>query len=64
MQFTNDRKEQLSWSSSKLLHAAGKMIEKTKEAYLLLSQKGANKFGAKWTKKPIVKRWFLYVEKM
>ncbi|MEI7935022.1 MAG: hypothetical protein WCH30_08210 [Chlorobiaceae bacterium] len=64
MQLTNDRKEQLSWSTGTLLHAAGKTVYKTREPNYSLPQKGANVFRAKWTKKPVVKRWFLYVEKM
>ena len=49
MQLTNDRKEQLSWSTCTLLYAAGKMVYKKREPYLLFSQKGANVFSAKWT---------------
>ena len=53
MQLTNDRKEQLSWSTCTLLQAAGKMAYKTREPYLLLPQKGANVFSAKWTKNQV-----------
>jgi len=40
------------------------MAYKTIEPNYGVPQKGAKVLRAKWTKKPVVKEWFLYVEKM
>ena len=63
MQLTNDRKEQLSWSTCTLLYAAGKMIYKTREPYLPLSPKRRKRVQCQMDNKPDVKGGFCMSKK-